>query len=91
MIVAAVPLFNIFAVVVLTFKAHPADSSEAVKAGRGNNIKKAFVNILNNGTAATIISGAIPVSEYIFCTNAIPRIAALLLHEPDVYKRQLTS
>ena len=46
MIVAAVPLFNIFAVVVLTFKAHPADSSEAVKAGRGNNIKKAFVNIL---------------------------------------------
>lgn len=40
MIVAAVPLFNIFAVVVLTFKAHPADSSEAVKAGRGNNIKK---------------------------------------------------
>ena len=48
MIVAAVPLFNIFAVVVLTFKAHPADSSEAVKAGRGNNIKKAFVNILKN-------------------------------------------
>ena len=42
MIVAAVPLFNIFAVVVLTFKAHPADSSEAVKAGRGNNIKKEF-------------------------------------------------
>ena len=48
MIVAAVPLFNIFAVVVLTFKAHPADSSEAVKAVRGNNIKKAFVNILKN-------------------------------------------
>lgn len=40
LMIVAVPLFNIFAVVVLTFKAHPADSSEAVKAGRGNNIKK---------------------------------------------------
>ena len=57
MIVAAVPLFNIFAVVVLTFKAHPADSSEAVKAGRGNNIKKAFVNILKNPIIIGIVVG----------------------------------
>ena len=59
MIVAAVPLFNIFAVVVLTFKAHPADSSEAVKAGRGNNIKKAFVNILKNPIIIGIVLGLI--------------------------------
>ena len=59
MIVAAVPLFNIFAVVVLTFKAHPADSSEAVKAGRGNNIKKAFVNILKNPIIIGIVLGFI--------------------------------
>ena len=59
MIVAAGPLFNIFAVVVLTFKAHPADSSEAVKAGRGNNIKKAFVNILKNPIIIGIVLGFI--------------------------------
>ena len=59
MIVAAVPLFNIFAVVVLTFKAHPADSSEAVKAGKGNNIKKAFVNILKNPIIIGIVLGFI--------------------------------
>ena len=52
MIVAAVPLFNIFAVVVLTFKAHPADSSEAVKAGRG-------VNILKNPIIIGIVLGFI--------------------------------
>ena len=48
MIVAAVPLFNIFAVVVLTFK-----------AGRGNNIKKAFVNILKNPIIIGIVLGFI--------------------------------
>ena len=53
MIVAAVPLFNIFAVVVLT------DSSEAVKAGKGNNIKKAFVNILKNPIIIGIVLGFI--------------------------------
>ena len=48
------------------------------------NVSTTTANILNSGTAATIISGAIPVSEYIFCTNAIPRIAALLLQLPCI-------
>ena len=46
------------------------------------NVSTTTANMLNSGTAATIISGAIPVSEYIFCTNAIPSIAALLLQLP---------
>ena len=79
MIVAAVPLFNIFAVVVLTFKAHPADSSEAVKAGRGNNIKKAFVNILKNPIIIGIVLGFICIGAGFEGRKALKKIKPTII------------
>ena len=50
MIVAAVPLFNIFSVIVLTFKAHPEyhGSTEEQSTDKKENIKKACFNIVTN-------------------------------------------
>ncbi len=53
MIVSAVPLYNIFSVIVLTFKSNRAD-----KSGNGkDNIKKAFINILKNPIIIGIFLG----------------------------------
>lgn len=54
MIVAAVPFFNIFAVIVLTFKAKDAQNLEKKEA-----IKKAFINILKNPIIIGIFLGVI--------------------------------
>ncbi len=59
MIVSAVPLYNIFSVVVLTFKAHPENGQEQ-KPGSGN-IKKSIVNIVKNPIIIGIVLG-IPFS-----------------------------
>ena len=50
MIVAAVPLFNIFSVIVLTFKAHPEchGNTEEQSTDKKENIKKACFNIATN-------------------------------------------
>ena len=60
MIVAAVPLFNIFSVIILTFKAHPEMNQEArpiLKASSKDKIKKAFFNILKNPIIIGIFLG----------------------------------
>lgn len=58
MIVAAVPLFNIFAVVVLTFKAHPKNEvSETSNVNKTDNIKKACINIVKNPIIIGIVLG----------------------------------
>lgn len=56
MIVAAVPLFNIFSVIVLTFKANGNDTGNALGMA---NIKKACVNIAKNPIIIGIILGFI--------------------------------
>lgn len=63
MIVSAVPLYNIFSVIVLTFKAHPENEENggvAEKTG-GGNIKKAIINIVKNPIIIGIVLG-IPFS-----------------------------
>ncbi|MBQ4282825.1 MAG: AEC family transporter [Lachnospira sp.] len=55
MIVSAVPLYNIFAVIVLTFKASSEDGAQSVKPAE--NIKKACVNILKNPIIIGIFLG----------------------------------
>jgi predicted permease len=52
MIVAAVPLYNIFSVIVLTFKAKSATSGMS-----RHNIKKACINILKNPIIIGIVLG----------------------------------
>lgn len=77
MIVSAVPLYNIFSVVVLTFKAHPENGELAATASEknsekwkekvaepkksGGNIKKSIVNIAKNPIIIGILLG-IPFS-----------------------------
>lgn len=56
MIVAAVPLFNIYAVIVLTFKAHP--QGQKTQDSR-SNIKKACINIAKNPIIIGILLGLI--------------------------------
>ncbi len=56
MIVSAVPLYNIFSVIVLTFKASP-DKDGTVKINRSDNIKKACVNIIKNPIIIGIFLG----------------------------------
>lgn len=63
MIVSAVPLYNIFSVIVLTFKAHPENEENGrveEKTG-GGNIKKAIINIVKNPIIIGIVLG-IPFS-----------------------------
>ena len=50
-------------------------------SGTALNVRTITENILNSGTAATIIRGAIPVLEYMLCMKAMPRIAALLRND----------
>lgn len=59
MIVAAVPLFNIFAVTILTFKAHPELHGKDVcsTTSKKENIKKAAINILKNPIIIGIVIG----------------------------------
>lgn len=59
MIVSAVPLFNIYSVVILTFKAHPEiKSGKAMKKESDSAvIKKAFVNVLKNPIIIGIVLG----------------------------------
>lgn len=61
MIVAAVPLFNIFSVIVLTFKAHPECHGKAVSdsVDKKENIKKACVNIATNPIIIGILLGLV--------------------------------
>lgn len=61
MIVAAVPLFNIFSVIVLTFKAHPECHEKAVSdsVDKKENIKKACVNIATNPIIIGILLGLV--------------------------------
>ena len=61
MIVAAVPLFNIFSVIVLTFKAHPESHGKAVSdsVDKKENIKKACVNIATNPIIIGILLGLV--------------------------------
>ena len=61
MIVAAVPLFNIFSVIVLTFKAHPEyhGSTEEQSTDKKENIKKACFNIVTNPIIIGIVLGLI--------------------------------
>ena len=54
MIVSAVPLYNIFAVIFLTFGAQDAESID-----RKANIKKAFINVIKNPIIIGIAAGAI--------------------------------
>ncbi len=56
MIVAAVPLFNIFSVIVLTFKANGNDTGNAPGMA---NIKKACINIAKNPIIIGIVLGFI--------------------------------
>ena len=58
MIVAAVPLFNIFSVIVLTFKAVPENSDgKAAEKDSASNIKKACINIARNPIIIGIVLG----------------------------------
>ena len=59
MIVAAVPLFNIFSVIVLTFKAHPEchGRTEEQSTDKKENIKKACFNIVTNPIIIGIVLG----------------------------------
>ena len=54
MIVSAVPLYNIFAVIFLTFGAEDADNID-----RKSNIKKAFINVIKNPIIIGIAAGAV--------------------------------
>lgn len=58
MIVSAVPLYNIYSVIVLTFKAHPQETAgrEGLPA-RKEQIKKACLNILKNPIIIGILLG----------------------------------
>ena len=58
MIVAAVPLFNIFSVIVLTFKAVPENADgKAAEKDSASNIKKACINIARNPIIIGIVLG----------------------------------
>ena len=59
MIVAAVPLFNIFAVIILTFKAHPALHGKPANndLSKKDTIKKAAINIAKNPIIIGILLG----------------------------------
>lgn len=54
MIVSAVPLYNIFSVVILTFGASDADTAD-----RSGNIRKACINVAKNPIIIGILAGCI--------------------------------
>ena len=57
MIIGAVPLYNIFSVIVLTFEANEDGAGE--EAVHGGRIKKAFLNILKNPIILGIAFGMV--------------------------------
>lgn len=57
MIIGAVPLYNIFSVIVLTFEAN--EDGEGEEAAHGGRIKKAFLNILKNPIILGIAFGMV--------------------------------
>lgn len=57
MIIGAVPLYNIFSVIVLTFEAN--EDGEGEEAVHGGRIKKAFLNILKNPIILGIAFGMV--------------------------------
>lgn len=57
MIVSAVPLYNIFSVIVLTFKAHPREGTGREPADRKEQVKKACLSILKNPIIIGIVLG----------------------------------
>lgn len=58
MIVSAVPLYNIYSVIVLTFKANKLNEcGNAIEISKGDNIKKACINILKNPIIIAIFLG----------------------------------
>lgn len=58
MIVSAVPLYNIFSVIVLTFKARKVyDNGTLIETSKKENIKQAFINILKNPIIIAIFLG----------------------------------
>jgi len=57
MIVAAVPLFNIFSVIVLTFKANDKTAKANVSQKNTNAIQKSCINILKNPIIIGIVLG----------------------------------
>ena len=65
MIISAVPLYNIFSVIFLTFGAQNADHMD-----RKANIKKAFINVIKNPIIIGILAGCI----FAFCRIPIPYI-----------------
>ena len=65
MIISAVPLYNIFSVIFLTFGAEDADDID-----RKANIKKAIINVIKNPIIIGILAGCI----FAFCRIPIPYI-----------------
>ena len=58
MIVAAVPLYNIYSVIVLTFKAKKRnDDGSLIEVSNAENIKKACINIIKNPIIIAIFFG----------------------------------
>lgn len=65
MIISAVPLYNIFSVIFLTF-----GSKDANNINQKENIKKAFINVIKNPIIIGILAGCI----FAFCRIPIPYI-----------------
>jgi hypothetical protein len=79
MIVAAVPLFNIISVVVLTFKANPVDGVSIEDMPKKDGIKKACFNIVTNpiiiGIAAGLVASLIKLQLPTILSKTVSSIA----------------
>ena len=76
MIVAAVPLFNIFSVIVLTFKAVPENADgKAAEKDSASNIKKACINIARNPIIIGIVLGFLGLKQPVIMQKTIQSVA----------------
>jgi hypothetical protein len=79
MIVAAVPLFNIISVIVLTFKANPVDGVSIEDMPKKDGIKKACFNIVTNpiiiGIAAGLVASLIKLQLPTILEKTVSSIA----------------
>jgi hypothetical protein len=79
MIVAAVPLFNIISVIVLTFKANPVDGVSIENMPKKDGIKKACFNIVTNpiiiGIAAGLVASLIKLQLPTILNKTVSSIA----------------
>jgi predicted permease len=79
MIVAAVPLFNIISVIVLTFKANPVDGVSIEDMPKKDGIKKACFNIVTNpiiiGIAAGLVASLIKLQLPTILSKTVSSIA----------------